>query len=223
MTTLETEHFQNGIRLHGAWLTDPSKGSKLSFSYAVIDVQPLEPDVDLSQSNFLNCTIVGDAGGANLSGARFVGCTFHNFKHGGLLFGTKFVNCTFVDCSFKRSKLDKNTDFGRYLICPKEGCFRGYKKVWNKDGLAYVIELLISKTAKRTNMPGTRKCRCSRAKVLRAFGTNGKTFHSGFDTMFSYKVGHWAEITNFDPTINQDCTAGIHFFMTREEAEAYGF
>jgi hypothetical protein len=36
-----------------------------------------------------------------------------------------------------------------------------------------------------------------------------------------YKTGEWITPDSFDPNIMEECSHGIHFFMTRIEAENY--
>jgi hypothetical protein len=61
-----------------------------------------------------------------------------------------------------------------------------------------------------------RKCRAEYAIVLEG---NGK---SSYDSAFRYKVGERVEPKEkFNADIREECTSGIHFFITRAEAEAY--
>lgn len=46
-------------------------------------------------------------------------------------------------------------------------------------------------------------------------------FRSLFDYRFTYKVGEWAEVPDYDPDIRVECTKGIHFFLDFEEAARY--
>lgn len=63
------------------------------------------------------------------------------------------------------------------------------------------------------------KCRTNKAKVLDIFG--GTLAYSMYDHEFSYEVGKSYEIKDFNLMYNIECGAGIHFFKTRTEAEAY--
>jgi len=42
-----------------------------------------------------------------------------------------------------------------------------------------------------------------------------------FDTKFEYKVGEVVMPSSFDEDPWLECGSGIHFFLTRTEAEAY--
>lgn len=105
------------------------------------------------------------------------------------------------------------------LQCPEKGSFIGYKKTRGK-----IVELLITKDAKRSSAT-TRKCRCSKAKVLSITNeSNTKEYdkvHSDFDYSFIYRVGEIVEVKDFDENRWVECSTGIHFFMTRDEAVRY--
>ena len=45
--------------------------------------------------------------------------------------------------------------------------------------------------------------------------------HSWFDKDFEYKLNELA-VSNLDQNPNRDCTEGIHFFVTREQAINWG-
>lgn len=103
-------------------------------------------------------------------------------------------------------------------IVPEVGSFVGWKKA---DGEA-IIKLEIPADAKRSNATG-RKCRCSKAKVLSIEhdGIFIETVKSKYDCNFIYRVGETVEVEDFCDDRWVECAAGIHFFITREEAENY--
>ena len=107
------------------------------------------------------------------------------------------------------------------LVCPEKGSFIGYKKC--RGGL--IVELEIPEDALRSSAT-TRKCRCSKAKVLSITNLDGSKSEctettSNRDHSFVYKVGETVEVPNFDTNRFNECSTGIHFFVTREEAEEY--
>ena len=95
-----------------------------------------------------------------------------------------------------------------FQICPEEGSFVGYKKV--DSG---VLKLLIPSEAKRTSSLVGRKCRAEYVKVLDG---SGKSSRGGV-----YKEGETVYPNSYDDDIRFECTNGIHFFMTHEEAEEW--
>lgn len=107
------------------------------------------------------------------------------------------------------------------LQCPEEGSFIGYKKARE-----HIVKLKILSDAKRSSAT-TRKCRCSAAKVLsittldeRDDGT--QFISSGRDSNFVYRVGEIVRVDDFDENRWNECSTGIHFFITRDEAVEYG-
>ena len=106
------------------------------------------------------------------------------------------------------------------LQCPEEGGFIGYKKARR-----HIIKLEILPDAKRSSAT-TRKCRCSSAKVLSITTLDGKddgmrAISSNYDEDFVYRVGEIVRVDNFDDNRWRECSTGIHFFMTRDEAVRY--
>jgi hypothetical protein len=111
---------------------------------------------------------------------------------------------------------------GAYLpdfqICPEEGDFVAYKKTAE----AIILKLLIPPKALRTTSLIGRKCRASQVVVLEAINSKEKIFTSIYDKNFKYTVGQTITLTEpFNPDIRLDCTSGIHFFMTKKEAERF--
>lgn len=106
------------------------------------------------------------------------------------------------------------------LQCPETGAFIGYKKAYDK-----IIMLEICADAKRSSAT-SRKCRCSKAKVLSITNLDGTActlteLASNFDPGFIYRIGEIVEVTDFNEDRWNECTAGIHFFITRDEAVQY--
>lgn len=107
------------------------------------------------------------------------------------------------------------------IACPEKGSFIGYKKVSG----GCIVELKITKNAQRCSAT-TRKCRCSEAKVLSITKLDGtpaniSKISSSRDKTFIYKVGKKVKVKDFDPNRWNECSTGIHFFITRQEAVEY--
>ena len=89
-----------------------------------------------------------------------------------------------------------------------------------------IVKLLIPSDAQRSNATG-RKCRASKARVLDLQDKQGNslppdtTAYSGHDTDFTYKQGETVHVEDFDTNRWNECTPGIHFFITRIEAVEY--
>ena len=89
----------------------------------------------------------------------------------------------------------------------------------------YIVELLIPEDARRCSAT-SRKCRCDKAKVLSITKLNGTsdgvgTVYSEYDETFAYKIGEMVEVKDFDDNRWNECSTGIHFFITRQEAVNY--
>lgn len=111
------------------------------------------------------------------------------------------------------------------LVCPSEGSFTGFKKAnIYPINMEVIVKLRITETAKRSSAT-TRKCRCSEAEVISVESVNGKgTFQcarSKYNHDFIYKVGEVVKAEDFDEDRWNECSTGIHFFITREEAVNY--
>ena len=106
------------------------------------------------------------------------------------------------------------------LACPEEGSFIGFKKAGK-----YIIKLKIPNDALRSSAT-SRKCRCSKAEVLSITNLDGTIcgitcVHSDYDSNFIYTVGETVEVSDFDTNRWNECSTGIHFFITRREAVKY--
>ena len=106
------------------------------------------------------------------------------------------------------------------LSCPDIGSFTAWKKA---NG--YIVKLLIPEDARRSSATG-RKCRCDKAIVIAIETVNGESadineIASSYDKNFIYKVGETVIEPNFCEDRFEECAAGIHFFVNRQEAVDY--
>ena len=96
-----------------------------------------------------------------------------------------------------------------------DGDLIGWKKCRNEA----LVKLLIPANAKRSHAFG-RKCRAEFAKVLEVIGA--EVGISAHESTFEYHVGKTIKPKEpFCEDWQQECASGIHFFITRIEAEAY--
>lgn len=93
-----------------------------------------------------------------------------------------------------------------------------YKKL--KDGLIATLEL---SKGQEFQCQLQSKCRTDKAKVIKIENCDGtheyKKGYSQFNDTFEYVVGQIVR-AKYDTNINE-CSSGIHFFLTREEAKKY--
>lgn len=97
---------------------------------------------------------------------------------------------------------------------------------WKQCRDDVIVKLRIPADAKRSNKPGGRKCRAEFADVLEVIGGDvGHSHHAhkeGED--FTYVAGQRVmPTTPFSDNWRDECAPGIHFFITRTEAEEYTY
>ena len=177
-------------------------------------------DADLSCANLSNADLRGanlsdaDLRGANLSDADLRGANLSDAN----LRGANLSDADLCGASIDQMMWNIYTVFYP-LQCPESGSYIGYKKA---SGL--VVELEIPADARRSSAT-SRKCRASKAKVLSITDINGNPggdqVRSNFDPNFVYAIGETVEVTDFDDNRWNECSTGIHHFITRAEAVIY--
>ena len=221
-------------------LENRKSGERLVFREVQLEKGDLS-GTDSSNTDFTLCSFDGvilnnvDFHYSSVENALFDGCSMHgaNFENANMRTAS-FRFCDMSDCNIKGANLygavlenadltniqsDEATQWFR-LRCPETGAFLGYKKCVNDR----MVQLLIPADALRTSatLPS---CRCNKAKVLTIksfdFKKNYDEAWSLVDENFEYKRGEWVEVKDFNEDRWMDSTTGIHFWMTREEAEAY--
>ena len=164
---------------------------------------------DFRYANFRSA----DFSSANFSSADF---RYANFSSANFS-SANFSSANFSSADFRSANLNfiiNNCSFGFTINCPEEGSFIGYKKARGK-----IIKLLIHEDAKRSSAT-TYKCRASKATCLEIEG--GITeIQSDYSETFIYRVGETVDVANFDENRWNECSTGIHFFMSRKMAEQY--
>jgi hypothetical protein len=195
----------HGADLRGADLSSADlRGADLSGAY-------------LRYANLRGANLRGaDLGGANLSYANLSGAylRYANLRyanlHGADLHGADLSD---TDLRYANLSYAKNIPSISHTIIIPEGDLIVYKKV--STGIA---KLLIPAAAARSSATG-RKCRAEFAKVLECL-PNATSIH---DKTFKYVVGDIVHPIGapYDTNRWNECAPGIHFFLTREEAENY--
>lgn len=169
----------------------------------------------------LRCANLSDADlrDADLRGADLRGANLSNADlFGANLRGANLRNADLFGASIDQMMWNIYTVFYP-LQCPESGSYIGYKKA---SGL--VVELEIPADARRSSAT-SRKCRASKAKVLSITDINGNPaggqVKSNYDPNFVYAIGETVEVTDFDDNRWNECSTGIHHFITRAEAVIY--
>ncbi len=150
---------------------------------------------------------------ANLEGANLEGANLEGANLGWAnLYGANLEGANLKGANLGWANLE-GAKLPRFQICPQEGSFIAYKKTTKG-----VIRIMIPDDAKRTNSLTDRKCRASKVIVLDGDGVGGTgTYYPSL----VYGEGDVIECEDYDDDIRVECTKGIHFFMTKEEAEEW--
>lgn len=166
---------------------------------------------------------------ANFSGAGLERASFKEARLRRAVFiGSSLIDADFDGADlegvvFNYARLDgvENLNPSPFMVCPEEGAFIGWKKLSG----GYVAKLEIPARAKRTGTLTSRKCRASLVKTLAIYDRKGnevkgrvmsKLFPSAY-----YQKGRLTKADGYDSDFSVECTHGIHFFITRQEAEAW--
>ncbi len=150
-------------------------------------------------------------------------------KAGANLYGANLSRADLYGANLSRANLSRADLSGANLsgaenselvlaqtsIVPDHGPLFGWKKCRN----GVLVRLFIPSKARRSNASG-RKCRAERAKVLEVIGA--EVGISSHDRNFEYRLNQWVKPTNgWNENRWEECAGGIHFFLTRIEAENY--
>jgi hypothetical protein len=109
------------------------------------------------------------------------------------------------------------------LVCAMTSILPAGELVGWKMACGRLIELRIPADARRNNATG-RKCRCDKAVVTSITDEDGnpvESTKSSYDKDFVYHVGETVTPDSFDEDRWDECSHGIHFFITKEEAIDY--
>ena len=191
--------------------------------------EKIKPFANLQGADLLGANLLGanlqsaDLQSADLRGANLQSADLRDVNlRGANLYGANLQRADLQGANLQGANLRgadlrgaKNIPFLPQLEILPEGDLIVYKKI--EEG---VVKLLIPKHAKRSSGT-TRKCRASEAIVLEL--PKGVVLgHSIHAPRFTYEHGATIKPTHpFDEDRWNDCSSGIHFFITRQEAENY--
>ena len=172
-------------------------------------------DADLSRADLSGADLSdADLRGADLRGADLRRADLRRADLRDANLHCAYLSNTFID----QMMWNIYTAFYQ-LQCPESGSYIGYKKA---RGL--IVELEIPADAQRSSAT-SRKCRASKAKVLSITDIDGNPGYdqvsSDYDSDFVYARGETVEVSDFDDNRWNECSTGIHHFITREEAVKY--
>jgi hypothetical protein len=176
-----------------------------------------------------------DLRGADLRGADLYGADLRNANLCGAnlfcadLYGANLRNTNLRDADLRNTDLRdadlRNADLRGanlpvYSIVPT-GTFIAYKKA-----SGCVVTVIIPAAAKRTSTLTSRKCRAEFVYVKRITDIqnpdkNVTEVRGNYNSDTIYRVGTKVEPDRYCDDIRLDCSHGINFFITYEEAERY--
>ncbi|MDB5607734.1 MAG: pentapeptide repeat protein, partial [Bradyrhizobium sp.] len=182
----------SGANLSGANLS----GANLSGAYL--------SDADLRGANLSGANLSGaNLSGANLSGAHLSGAYLSGANlSGAYLSGANLSGAKDADLAIAGTRILPDGD----LIG------------WKKCASNVIVKLRIPEAAKRSHAFG-RKCRAEYADVLEVIGA--EVGIGSYDGKTEYRAGHRVTPDRFCENWQDECSNGIHFFITRLEAENY--
>ena len=181
-------------------------------------------DADLAGADLTCANLIG----ADLTGANLycVNLTHANLSSADLtradLAGADLSDADLTDADLTDASLTLAT-LTDTIFNKKEQCRKGivltepnvgYKKA--SGGKIITLEIPVGAKVFSIN---NNKRRTNKVKVI---DMQGETeLSSCYDNKFKYHVGDEIEIEDFDERYYVECSTGIHFFLTREEAEKY--
>jgi uncharacterized protein YjbI with pentapeptide repeats len=235
MSNYIPEQLANILDLHGKWLRGEAGGSRADLRRANLTVANLTGanlrDADLTRANLGEANLrEANLGGADLRGANLSGANLRNANlTRANLTGANLREANLTGANLREANLGEanlsgadliGANLPHFQIVPEVGTFEGWKKLAGNC----IAHLRIPASAGRVNSTG-RKCRAEYVKVIAiydAFGFSlGEPVFSQRDMNTVYKAGCTVRPDSYNPDIRDECTNGIHFFITRKEAEEY--
>jgi len=138
-------------------------------------------------------------------------------KNNANLFNADLSNADLSNANLSNANLSnaKNAELplARTRILP-EGDLIGWKKCAGNT----IVKVRVPEAARRSHA-FSRKCRAEFVDVLEIIGAEQAV--SSHDNLTVYKVGKRVVADHFDEDWAKECSGGIHFFITKIEAENY--
>ena len=213
---------------HGTWVwTNGREGKRADFSGANLE------GANLRGANLRGANLEGaNLRGANLEGAYLEGANLRGaYLEGAYLRGANLGGANLEGANLEGAYLRGANLEGAYLEgaeisdeqikqlnfqIPQTGPLWVWKKL--RGG---IVQLCIPADARRTASIIGRKCRAEYAVMLDSCGvTDGRSKHNS-DFVYPLTSGAVIRPDKYDPDPRIECSSGIHFFLTREEAEAF--
>ncbi len=231
------------LRLHELWLKDDSEGKRADLRGAYLQGAYLQY-ANLSGANLSGAYLrYANLSGANLSGAylRYADLSGANLQDVDLrnadlssanlsganlqdadLRGVNLQNAYLQNAYLQDADLRGAENIPDYVVAVTNILPDGEIVLLKKLEGDRIAKLLVPAEAKRSNATG-RKCRVEFAKVLEIWDRDEQVEEgkSQYDDGFIYRVGEIVKPDKWDDDRWNECSHGIHGFLTRYEAENY--
>ena len=231
---MKTEELNQILEAHAKWLRGDVKGVCANLRSADLSDANLW-SADLRRANLRSANLrsadlrSADLWSANLSGADLWSADLSdaNLSNADLsnanLWSANLRNADLSDANLSNANLrsadlsnaiDIKFTLAQSSILPETGPIWGWKKC--KNGV--LVKLVVGNNAKRSHATG-RKCRAEHVKVLEVIGA--EVGISQYAPDVQYRVGQIVRCDKWNEDRWTECGGGIHFFLTRIEAERY--
>jgi len=215
---MKAEQLTEICKKHNAWVCGLGSGKRADLRGAGL------PRADLTGANLFGANLSGayltnaDLAGANLTWTYLTGADLRgaNLTQANLR-GADLTGANLSGANLAGVKANHLTS-GFFMCCPESGAFEGWKNLRN----GRIAHIRIPADARRSSAT-TRKCRAERAEVLAVYD-NEESVDCGYsihDSNFMYRVGETVECDEWDDDRWNECSGGIHFFLTRAEAKVW--
>ena len=195
----------DAIKSHLAWRNNEDGGEQISTPYGADLRYANLSYADLSRADLSRA----DLSRANLSGADL---SYADLRGANLSYADlRGANLSYADL---RGAKSNHLTIGFNLACPESGSFDG----WKKCNGEIIVKIRVPAAARRSSAT-TRKCRAEYVKVLAIYGAAEAV--SSWDKATIYREGEIVRAHEWDENRWNECSGGIHFFLTRAEAEAW--
>ena len=236
--TVTASDLQEILASHAKWRAGNVGGSRADLRDANLRDANLSyanlSGADLSNANLSDADLRNaDLSGANLSYAnlsyadlRYANMRDANLRDANLSYadlsytdlrGANMRDANLRDADLRDANLS-GADLSDFEI-PQEGSLIAWKAV--AGGIA---KIEVPAEAKRTACLINRTCRAEFVRVLEILADTGESLAEApgrYDASTIYRVGEVTHPDSYDDTPAVDCTHGIHFFLTRREAEKW--
>ena len=216
---MKTEELNQILEAHAKWLRGDVKGVCANLRSADLsDANLWSADLrranlrsaDLRRANLRSADLrSADLSNANLRNADLSDANLSNAD----LSNANLRNADLSDANLSNA-IDIKFTLAQSSILPETGPIWGWKKC--KNGV--LVKLVVGNNAKRSHATG-RKCRAEHVKVLEVIGA--EVGISQYAPDVQYRVGQIVRCDKWNEDRWTECGGGIHFFLTRIEAERY--